>query len=142
MTWNHEKRNEYQQLKRTNSEIGTGKIKIEIPARNNMQVNNKATITITEHRSEHFDMALPIKKEITSMEKPIITTRQLKENIKKLKNKKAAGPDKLKPELLYKILIENIKIMNTVTICCNEIVNWRYSKELEKLKYCYDTQSK
>ena len=69
-----------------------------------MQVLNKPTITITEHTAEHFDMAFQIKKEITHMEKPIITTRQLKENIKKLKNKKSAGPDKLKPEL-YKILI-------------------------------------
>ena len=58
---------------------------------------------------EHFDMIFEIKDEnkyIKPMENPIIEENDLKQQIKKMKNKKSPGPDNIKIEI-YKSIAEN-----------------------------------
>lgn len=83
---------------------------------------------------EHLDMAVKVEKEVNNMNKPQVTVIQVKESIRKLKDKKAAGPDCLKPEL-YKTLKDNQKFLETVTQCFNKILEgegipagWKTSK--------------
>ena len=52
---------------------------------------------------EHMDMAMSTKEMIIPMEATKMIDEELKENLRKLKNNKAAGPDKLKAELFKEL---------------------------------------
>ena len=65
-------------------------------------INN---INIPSILEEHFDMVEQINCSKV-MSKPDITCNELKLNIKKIKNRRAPGPDNIKPDLL-KIIGEN-----------------------------------
>ena len=50
------------------------------------------------------------------MKAPEITEEKVKEKLKKLKKKKAAGPSGLKPEL-YKAIGKSTKLLKIITKC-------------------------
>ncbi|XP_068242210.1 uncharacterized protein [Palaemon carinicauda] len=65
---------------------------------------------------EHMDMISPITRKITPMNTPKLTEDKVKKILRKLKNKKAAGPDELKPEL-YKTIANDSKCLEIITKC-------------------------
>ena len=80
-------------------------------------------MNIPQKISEHFEYALKVDRNRPSfMEKPIIQTEDVKSQLKKLKSRKAPGPDSLKPEL-YKYITESMTIVNTLTEILNSIVH-------------------
>ena len=83
---------------------------------------------------EHMDMAYRTENVINPMYYPKITEEKVKKCLKRQKNKKAAGPDGLKPEM-YKTLVEDEKCIKILTKCLkNEIERkqkpdkWKRSK--------------
>ena len=89
---------------------------------------------IREQLREHLDMAFPIEKIIRPMREPSITEKKVKSCLKRLKNKKAAGPDGLKSEL-YKTLGEDEECLKVLTKCLKNEVEikekpqkWKQSK--------------
>ena len=83
---------------------------------------------------EHFDMVEQINC-LKVMSKPDITCNKLKLHIKKIKNRRAPGPDKIKPDLL-KIIGEDDYCIKEMTRGMNNILDkkdklpstWRESK--------------
>ena len=55
---------------------------------------------------EHLEMALQISETKSSIEDEIINEERVKQCLKKMKIKKAAGPDGIKPEF-YKTFLES-----------------------------------
>ena len=91
---------------------------------------------------EHLDMAVMVENQIEPMQKPEFTTQKVKKVIQKLKCRKAAGPDGIKPEL-YKALLNENELIEMITNSLNyEIAKtgkpseWKLSrtKMLEKKK--------
>ena len=85
---------------------------------------------------EHLDMAYEIEEVIRPMEMSVLDSTVIKEDINKLKNKKGAGPNKLKAEI-YKKVAESELCLNVMTECfSNEIANkdkpegWRSSRTI------------
>ena len=83
---------------------------------------------------EHVDMCFPTNNKITPMEYPTLTTKEVKQCLTKLKNKKACGPDNLKPEL-YKTLKDSEECLQILTKCFQNIIDneikikeWEQSK--------------
>ena len=83
---------------------------------------------------EHLDMVMRTGNIIKAMEEPKIDEKKVKMCLKKQRNKKAAGPDGLKPEL-YKTLGEDEMCLKTLTKCLkNELdikkkpSKWKESK--------------
>ena len=83
---------------------------------------------------EHMDMVGTTENSIKPMKYPKITEEKVKRCLKRLKNKKAAGPDGLKPEM-YKTLMEDEECLKILTKCLgNEIEikekpnKWKKSK--------------
>ncbi|XP_068234279.1 uncharacterized protein [Palaemon carinicauda] len=78
-------------------------------------------------------MVAPLKRKITAINIPNITKEKVKKTLRKIKNKKAAGPDALKPEL-HKTLIKEIKCLEIITQCLqnetqkNNPEKWKASK--------------
>ena len=104
--WNEEEKLTY--LTSHTYEIEHGSIKV-----NNMIIPN-----ILE---EHFDAVAPINS-MKPMEEPIITRNDVICQMMKIKEKKAPGPDGLKPELL-KVLIEDNHCVEILTLGLNNILN-------------------
>lgn len=71
---------------------------------------------------EHIDMIGEVKKPPSTMIEPTITQSSVSSCIKKLKNKTAAGPDGLKPEL-YKALLDHEPCLKAITLCFQEELN-------------------
>lgn len=65
---------------------------------------------------EHMDAAMESRNMITPMKYPDFTNRKVKEKLRKLKNRKAAGPSGLKPEL-YKAMNNSETFLKTITNC-------------------------
>ena len=85
---------------------------------------------------EHQDMAAPImnNNRIRNMKEIEINEEKITKRLKKLKEKKAAGPDGLKPEI-YKVLANKKKSVNILSKCMqNEVKrkekpnSWKKSK--------------
>ncbi|XP_068224647.1 uncharacterized protein [Palaemon carinicauda] len=81
-----------------------------------------------------MDMVAPITRKITPMNIPNLTEEKVKKILRKMKNKKAAGPDELKPEL-YKTIANDKKCLEIVTKCLqneteekNKPEKWKKSK--------------
>ncbi|KAK7065727.1 hypothetical protein SK128_018890, partial [Halocaridina rubra] len=55
------------------------------------------TVEMQRGRTEHLDMAVKIKMEITYTKYTKVMEERVKRNIKKLKKDMAAGPDGMKP---------------------------------------------
>ena len=66
--------------------------------------------------NEHMVLAMPIQKELNEMRKPDLNVDKVRQTLKKLKAKKAAGPDTLKPEL-YKELAKSEVCTNKLSEC-------------------------
>lgn len=77
--------------------------------------------TVPEPLREHMDMACIVHKEIRPMMTVQISREELTKVLKQLKNKKAAGPDKCKPEF-YKALVHKPDCMEIMLNCFNEIL--------------------
>ena len=72
---------------------------------------------------EHLDMAYEVEEVIRPMEVAELDRTVMSEDINKLKNKKAAGPNKLKAEF-YKKVAESEICLNVMTECfSNEMTN-------------------
>ena len=91
---------------------------------------------------EHMDMAMEVENQIKPMRKPEFSVQKVAQRIKKLKCKKAAGPDGIKAEI-YKALADKEEIVVALTECFqNEIEEkekpseWKLSrtKMIEKRK--------
>lgn len=65
---------------------------------------------------EHMDAAVESRNKITPMIQPHLSKEKVKRTLKRLKNKKAAGPSGLKPEM-YKSLTENDICLENITRC-------------------------
>ena len=83
---------------------------------------------------EHIDMIAQVKKPPSVMAEPEIMETDVIKCIQKMKNKTAAGPDELKPEL-YKALLGNKKCLEVITACfqeelnkCSKPAEWKTSK--------------
>ena len=70
---------------------------------------------------EHLDMAMRVEGEITSMRLPELKRGTLEGLLKKVKNKKATGPDKLKGEL-FKELGKSEVCLKTMVNCFNNVL--------------------
>ena len=79
-----------------------------------------STIQIPYRLHEHFDMVAKVRY-IGYMEDPHITTADVTQQIKKIKEKKSAGPDGIKPDLL-KILGNDTQCINILTDSLNKII--------------------
>lgn len=69
-----------------------------------------------------MDFCFDTKSQIKPMGYPCLTTDKVKQIVKKLKPKKAAGPDKMKTEL-YKVLVENDACMEAIRTCFQQIID-------------------
>lgn len=74
-----------------------------------------------ERTLEHFDTVSKLNRVIKEMEYPIVQEKEVKEGLKKLKNKTAAGPDKMKGEF-YKALQDSEKFIKLLTESFREIL--------------------
>ena len=110
--WNDATREDYvNQREQVKLEIAMGrqyKIKNHRP-----RGDGRDNVNIPEHLEacgsnirEHIQMALEVGDGESYLEDEIITEERVKKCLMKLKNKKAAGPDGIKPEL-FKIFLEN-----------------------------------
>lgn len=86
------------------------------------------------HVREHMDMAENITVNIAPMDYPNMEVQKVKNCLKKLRNNKAPGPDKLKTEI-YKVIGKNETCITVLTECLkNELehedktTEWKYSK--------------
>ena len=131
--WNDEAKMEYiTEIKNNNTVAGKYISSINIESGNIQYVYEN--INIPESISEHYCMAMPVEKFIKNMKKPIITLEDVENQIKKLRNGKASGPDQVKPEL-YKYLIENRQVMNHIMeILINIIDEEKIPKEWKESK--------
>ncbi|KAK4328188.1 hypothetical protein Pmani_001395 [Petrolisthes manimaculis] len=100
-TWNQNARDQY--MTQDNQErINQQEQTIEIT---NNQDNDVQEIRIHTDLLEHISMAVRVEKTTSPMKSPQVTRVEVKTALTKLKNNKATGPDRLKPEL-YKILTQ------------------------------------
>lgn len=123
--WNAERRQEYERaLTETREE---------------MEINEQI---IPYHLREHMDMVVRIDNIIRPMKEPVIDEERIKKCLKKLRNKKAAGPDGIKPEI-YKAFLNSKICLETLVKCVkNELIGidkpggWKKSrtKMIEKKK--------
>ena len=81
-------------------------------------------------------MVFKTENRISEMKECKFETKEVIKTIKKLRNKKAAGPDRLKSEL-YKSLINNKICIDTLTNCLNNELKrkdkpkaWKISKTI------------
>lgn len=82
------------------------------------EIERIETVTCHEYVAEHIEMACTVDRGIRKMNKPHIKTQDLKECLQKMKNKKAAGLDGIKPEF-YKALVKNQVCLETLGKCLN-----------------------
>ena len=79
-----------------------------------------STIQIPYRLHEHYDMVAKVRY-IGYMKDPHITTADVTQQIKKIKGKKSAGLDSIKPDLL-KILGNDTHCINIITDSMNKII--------------------
>ena len=75
---------------------------------------------LPDNLAEHFDAATQVNRSIKNMDYLPITIDEVKIQLKKLKNGKSPGPDTIRPEM-YKYLLENKKVLETLTKTMNYI---------------------
>ena len=104
----------------------------------NLQVHlsQDGQINTIDILQEHMEMIGRTNKNLVYMGTPKISVDELKMGLKKLKNKKAAGPDQLKPEL-YKSLLDSAKCMEVLVNCYNKVleentvpIEWKQTKTI------------
>ena len=124
--WNMETKEEYKRARGEN-EVGESNIRIQVGVQEEL-------IKCTEGVLEHLDAAYAIKRVTKNMEDIYIGKGEVKENLRKLKEKKAAGPDGMKAEL-YKTLQNNEKFTELLAKCFNKVieegrvpVSWKESR--------------
>ena len=101
---------------------------------------NRRIKTKTEHiefpraLKEHYDMVAAIEEKVEYMEEYKITEKELTLQLRTTKTGKAAGPNKIKPEMV-KALEQNETCKKTLLDVLNEVLennnipqNWRHSK--------------
>ena len=72
---------------------------------------------------DHYETVLTnIYIPLSKMTDPIIKNSEVKEQLKKIKNGKAPGPDSIKPEL-YKYILQNENLINLLTMLLNNILD-------------------
>ena len=97
--------------------------------------SGQTQITIGYHLREHFDMAIPVNnKKAYPMEKLVLTKDDMKKQLTKMKNGKAAGTDGIKPDF-YKALTNSNKCITKLAECQNKTLqnkkgqeNWKESR--------------
>ena len=104
--WNEEKKENYSATHTYELEHGS------------IEVNN---VNIPNILEEHFDVVAKINS-IEPMKKPIITKNDVVRQMNKIKERKAPGPDGMKPELL-KILTDDDHCVKIFTSGLNNILN-------------------
>lgn len=83
---------------------------------------------------EHLDAVDEVEHQIRPMEKPDISVEKVERRVKKLKNKKAAGPDGLKAEI-YKAMIGERNMLVKLTECFrNELEEEEKPEEWKRSK--------
>ena len=97
--WNDDKRVEYEKIIEDVKEI--------------IQIQEQV---VPLHLREHMDMAVRIENILLPMKEPEINKEKVIKCLKKIKNKKAAGPDGIKPEI-YKAFLESDKCLETLVRC-------------------------
>ena len=123
--WSTNKRNQY--IHRHEHEIKNGSIvinNINIPAileEHFDMVEQVHRTNIPSILEEHFDMVEQINCS-KAMSKPDITCNELKLHIRKIKNRRAPGPDNIKPDLL-KIIGEDDYCIKELTHGMNNILD-------------------
>ena len=85
-----------------------------------MERNPELAIAHPQSITEHMDMVGIFKNNVKAMNDIQITPDLLEKCLKKLKAKKSAGPDNLKPEF-YKALLGNEICFNTLLNCFNNL---------------------
>ena len=91
--------------------------KMEVIGHTRQLVNN-----FPEETRDHLDMSMTIEKPISAMERIEINESKVKEVIRRIKKKKAAGPDGLKGEL-YSEMAKSEKCLSALTRCMNNELN-------------------
>ena len=97
---------------------------------------NEVQINIDSRIAEHYEYAMKVERPINKMKNPVITEKEVQNQIKKLKSGKSPGPDNVKPDL-YKFLENYIPIITTITKLYNDILEqenfpdeWSLSKTI------------
>ena len=80
-------------------------------------------VLFTPESREHFDCSVKADRYYIKRDTPIINNEDIKTQIKKMKTEKASGPYELKPKL-YKYLMNNENILNTIKILLYDILDW------------------
>ena len=78
-------------------------------------------LTIPQEIAEHMDMAFRVENKCRSMRKREITDEEIRKSIEELKNGKASGPDKLKPEF-FKALGKSEIYINKMKESMNKVL--------------------
>ena len=139
--WNEEQEKAYiETLAKDDNNMKEGdwsKLTLTTTTNNGKQIINfqKVNELIKFHRNlhEHMEMAVQVKSKCNKMEKPNIKKDEIVKVLQKLKSKKSAGPDGLKPEL-YKTLKNSEVCLNTLEQCFNKVLEgnvpneWKVSK--------------
>lgn len=140
--WNQTAKQEYEErLSEDREGIRVGKasgMKLAAINRNGRQIVEvtkvNETIRFKEGIHEHMDIGMKIGKHTDKMQRPKIEKEELTKVLKKVKNKKAAGPDEIKPEL-YKAMLNSEICLSKLTECYNRVLEgsnipgeWRTSR--------------
>ena len=79
---------------------------------------------IPQQLREHYDMAFKCEQKISqpmTEEEAQISINDVKTQLKKIKHRKAPGPDGIKAEL-FKVLVDSNKCTEELTLCLNNIL--------------------
>ena len=133
--WNNDSKTKYNDIFMNNNR-SVGKYISGVDIENGIFKYRYDTINFPKCLQEHYEYAMPVEKHIHSMNDPLVTKIQVINQIKKLKEGKAPGPDSIKPEL-FKYLNMNDEIITKLTSIYNEIIQagkvpdeWKQSRTI------------
>ena len=96
--------------------------------------SGQTQITIGYHLREHLDMAILVNnKKAYPMEKLVLTKDDMKMQLTKMKNGKAAGTDGIKPDF-YKALTNSNKCITKLAECQNKTLQNKKGQKLEGIQ--------
>jgi len=121
--WNSVKKEEYEhEYEVTKRDISVGKtIKIEDEHITGEEGRIEHISACSLMHREHYEMAFRMRTGISNIQEEIISEDRVMKCLRKMKNKKAAGPDGIRPEL-YKVLGENKQLRDDIIRCLSEVV--------------------